>query len=452
MTDPGSREELAVVERFTTLAEWLEWLEQHHPTTIELGLERVAAVARALNILPLDVPVVTVAGTNGKGSVVAALAAVLAAPDNPAKKRVGVYTSPHLLAFNERIVVAGVPASDALLQQAFVRVNRARYAAASPAVSLTYFEFTTLAALLVFAEADLDVVLLEVGLGGRLDAVNIVDADIAVITQVALDHQSWLGDDREQIGFEKAGILRPGQALVLAESNPPASVLQRADQLDCIVYPAVSSAAVSTATRAHSWSGRGEYGRWEGSTADGTRLQREPLQPPKILAQNLSAALQVAALLGALPEAGVLDKVASSIQPVGRQSWFSFKGRELLFDVAHNPAAVRCLNEHLLQRGAGGQIRVVFAAMADKDIQAILAAFAVPVVHWYLPVLSDNDRACDPATLREQLPANVPVVIGGTVAECLEQAVHNASQGDKILVFGSFYLVAEALQYLGYKG
>ncbi len=436
-------------ERFSTLEDWLAWLERHHPKAIELGLERVNRVAGALGILPFHTPVVTVAGTNGKGSTIAALSAVLSQSGNAARTRLGIYTSPHLLEFNERIVIAGEPASDAQLLAAFEEVNLARYAAGEQPVSLTYFEFTTLAALLLFARADLDYVLLEVGLGGRLDAVNIVDADVAVITQVAMDHEAWLGDTREKIGAEKAGILRPGQRVVLAEPEPPASVMARAQQLGCEVYVATPS---TQGAGQHGLTITGDEVRWEGSGPGGEPLRRDSLPAPVIAAANLSAALQAAALLTPLPAAARLADILDDVRPPGRLSHLRYRSRDCVLDVAHNPAAVRRLAEHLRGGEASSRWHLVFAVMADKDIAGMLAELGECDARWYLPALSDVERACDPATLAALLPAGSVACGGGTVAESLDQAVHNAAHSDKIIVFGSFFLVAEALQHLGYTG
>ena len=210
-----------------SLTQWLQRLETVHPMEIDLGLERVLTVAHTLQLLPLKQPVVTVAGTNGKGSTVAVMEALI----SEAGYRVGVFTSPHLLRFNERIRVAGVDASDAEIVHAFDLIDQAR-----GAISLTYFEFAALAALLIFEASELDYVVLEVGLGGRLDAVNIVDASVAVITSIDLDHQGWLGNSRGEISREKAGILRRGCPVVIADANPPPELL------DCVVDAAASPA------------------------------------------------------------------------------------------------------------------------------------------------------------------------------------------------------------------
>ncbi|MEZ7984434.1 MAG: Mur ligase family protein [Pseudomonadales bacterium] len=219
--------------RFSTLNAWLNWLEQLHPVEIDLGLDRVLVAAKHLNVLSFSATVITVAGTNGKGSTVAALQALLSQPHrNKPSPRVATYTSPHLINFTERMTLDGKPVDEAILCRALESVDQARLATA---VSLSYFEFTTLAALVIFAQAPLDYILLEVGLGGRLDAVNVVDADVAVITQIAIDHESWLGSNREVIAVEKAGILRANQMAVIADSQPPASLLDRVKAFGCQV-------------------------------------------------------------------------------------------------------------------------------------------------------------------------------------------------------------------------
>lgn len=238
--------------RFTTLDEWLQWLECQHPRAIDLGLERVSVVAKALNIA-LAMPVITVAGTNGKGSCVALSSAILRAEGY----RVGTYTSPHLVHYHERIVIAGRCVHDEELLLAFSAIDEAR-----GATSLTYFEFGTLAALWLFQRAELDVVILEVGLGGRLDAVNIVDADIAIVSSIAIDHEAWLGRDREVIGREKAGVFRQGRIAVVGDVDPPQSVLN---------YGRDIGASVLCRDRDYSYRESANQWQWQGLDAQGDR-------------------------------------------------------------------------------------------------------------------------------------------------------------------------------------
>ena len=281
------------------LAAWLARLESLHPSAIELGLERVAAVAQRMALLPVAARVVTVAGTNGKGSTIAVLDAIL----RSGGVRTGCYTSPHLQRYNERVRIDGTEATDRQLVDAFQAVEWAR-----DGTSLTYFEFGTLAALKLFQDAGVDCLLLEVGLGGRLDAVNIVDADLAVITSIALDHQDWLGDTREQIALEKAGILRPGCTAVCADPDPPASLLRQFAQLGCELHL---------------------LGR-----------EFEPLPDSGGLrGDNVAAALTSAALLGIDVEALDLQRLLQQLGLEGRVQRARVGGVTVWLDVAHNPAA-----------------------------------------------------------------------------------------------------------------
>ncbi|MEE4661273.1 MAG: Mur ligase family protein, partial [Halieaceae bacterium] len=288
-----------------SLDAWLDYLLTLHPRNIELGLERVASVAERLALLTPAPTVVTVAGTNGKGTTTTLVEALAL----HAGKRVGVYTSPHLLRYNERIRVNGLPVDDRQIVAAFEVIEAAR-----GAVPLTFFEFGTLAALQVFAAQPLDVVVLEVGLGGRLDATNIVDPDIAVITSIALDHQEWLGDTREAIGAEKAGILRTGVPAIIADRDPPDSVLQRAAELQCPVE------------------------RWS------DRFQ-SPLQNG-LRPENVFAALAVARRLGIHPGDAAAEVLAGVTVP-GRLQRTSLQGRPVVLDVAHNPHAAAHLANNL---------------------------------------------------------------------------------------------------------
>ncbi|MEX2335393.1 MAG: Mur ligase family protein, partial [Pseudohongiella sp.] len=273
------------------LAGWLTRIQQLHPNEIDMGLERLNIVARRLGLATgkqADSPlVITVTGTNGKGSHVAVIDAVLRA----AGKRVGSYTSPHLLHYNERICVQGVPVADSAIVQAFVAIEQARQD-----VSLTYFEFGTLAALMIFQEADLDVMVLEVGLGGRLDAVNIVDADIAVVTSIGLDHQEWLGDTREAIAVEKAGIFRHRKPVVCTESDPPITLLQAASALSCPVYRAGRDFIASTSLVDERWHWRGRMGAANNTGRQMQALTVANLPVAALAPSNIAGALQAVCL------------------------------------------------------------------------------------------------------------------------------------------------------------
>ena len=447
--------------RFEKLSQWLDWLEQLHPREIDLGLERIAVVAKAMDILPLPATVVTVAGTNGKVSTIAALQALLFQLQTKEEggrtaPRVASYTSPHLCHFAERICLDGHPVDEQMICRALADVDAARqHCTVDGAVpSLTYFEFTTLAALSIFSAQRPDYILLEVGLGGRLDAVNVVDADLAIVTAIDLDHQQWLGSDREQIGAEQAGVFRHGQTVVIAAPAPPETLLLRAEQLACKLYQASAEALdEDIAQDAAQLSQHGFFPRdgalsWFGVDRAGRSLVCEDLARPLLAEENWSAALQAALLLGALPAAPKLTELLSQTTLPGRLSQHRFAERNLLLDVAHNPQAVARLGEHLAAQG-GARV-AIFAAMADKDIGAMLDSLMGLCDRWIFPSLQNCPRAANPLDLQLQLEQLSPSAaanseLAASVEESLSKAIHNSHQNDKIVVFGSFYSVAEAL-------
>ena len=416
--------------RHPDLESWLRWQETLHPRAIDLGLERVAAVRARLPALPDGMRVVTVAGTNGKGSCVAVMAAILAA----AGRRVLAYTSPHLERYNERIRVNGEAVGDEALMQAFAAVDSAR-----GETPLTYFEFGTLAALEIAAASAPDVLLLEVGLGGRLDAVNVVDPDVAVITTVGLDHMDWLGPDRETIGAEKAGILRPGRPVVIGERAPPASVLVRADALACPVsrlghdYRAVRD---------------GETWRFEGSvrTADGLPVGLLPGP----LVDNAAAAIEA---LDRLPECTPMAAAAvragcAGLRLAGR---FHRLGGDVdwLLDVAHNAPAARALADYVRTLPPARRTHAVIGLYADKDAPAIVAELA-PVVNRWWCVDTQGPRARTAGALAELVRSagGRAVAAAGSVEHALASVRGAAEPGDRVLVAGSFSVVGPALAAL----
>ncbi|MFU8765535.1 MAG: bifunctional folylpolyglutamate synthase/dihydrofolate synthase [Haliea sp.] len=413
------------------LAAWLIRLEALYPQPIKLGLDRVAAVANTLGLLPVVVPVITVAGTNGKGSVVAALEALLLR----AGVNVGVYTSPHLLRFNERIRIAGDEATDADIVAALEQVEAAR-----GAVSLTYFEYTTLAALLLFRARAVQVVVLEVGLGGRLDAVNIVDPTVAVITSIALDHQEWLGNSLDQIATEKAGILRAGRPAVIAATEPPGLL------------------AAVEASGAHAcWLGRGFGFVDAGSqcqgwlqTSAGERRQLPAVQNPALLPSNLCAALQALELLRMPASDADIAAVLPALQPPGRRQRVSVAGLELILDVAHNPAAVDRLVEFMDASHCEGKTLAVFSAMADKDIRAMIDAVGERFAAWFLADQPGNARAAKAAAVAALLreAGQGMISVSKNLRQALARARSIAAPGDRVVVFGSFHTVAAAMSWL----
>ena len=415
------------------LAQWLEHLQRIHPKEVELGLERVGQVAARLALGRPGARVISVAGTNGKGSTVAFIEAIAGA----AGLRTGAYTSPHLLRYNERVRIDGQPVDDAALVAAFEAVEAAR-----GEVSLTYFEFGTLAALWLFARQPLDLVVLEVGLGGRLDAVNLVDADLAVITTVALDHTEHLGNDRESIAREKAGILRPGKPLVIGELDPPDTLLREAERVGAPVLRA----------------GRGFHFQPQGP---GWVFQDErdrielPLPALRAPAQLANAAAAIAAFRALLPPLPVTpEHLASGIgaaQLPGRMQVIPGPV-EIVLDIAHNPQAAQQLAQWLQRNRASGATQAVFAALADKDVANEVAALMAHIDIWHLAGLSGAGGRAQPVELLWQklgaLLSRSLVMRHASVAVALEEARRASRAGDRIVVFGSFHTVAEALQAL----
>lgn len=417
------------------LGAWLRHIERAHPQAIALGLQRVRTVAATMRLPHPAAYVISVAGTNGKGSTVAFLEAIARA----AGLRVGTYTSPHLLRYNERVRIAGCEANDAELAAAFARVEAAR-----GEVPLTYFEFGTLAALDLFARTELDLAVLEVGLGGRLDAVNLVDADCAIISSVDLDHQDLLGKDREAIGFEKAGILRAGRPAVLAEPDPPASVLRHAARVGAFALRAGCDYHIEKAEAGWRW-------RKGNETLD---LPDPGLAAP---AQRANAAAAIAALRAlALPiPAAAIAQGVREARIAGRleRHHLAVPGGaiELILDIGHNPQAATQIQQWLANEPTRNT-RAVFAALADKDIAGIVSPLRGHIAHWYLAGLdADSPRGLNAATLH----ARCAVPLGADrcssasdVAAALAQARTQARPGERLLVFGSFFTVAAALRVL----
>ena len=409
-----------------TLPQWLEYQLSVHPRDIALGLDRVADVSRRLGLGRPGRHVITVAGTNGKGSTVAFIEAIARA----AGLRVGAFTSPHLLRYNERIRLDGQDASDDALVAAFERIEAAR-----GEVPLTYFEFGTLAALLLMEEAALDLAILEVGLGGRLDAVNIVDPDVAVITTVDLDHQDYLGTDREAIGAEKAGILRAGRPCVLAERDPPSSVLRRAYALGAFAIRGHSDYLVDELDEGWRW-------REPGYEVD---LPEPGMEAP---AQRGNAAAAIAALRALdlpLPDQALRDGVRSARVP-GRLQRLPGSPERVL-DVAHNPQGARQLGDWL---SSHPQATVaVFSALGDKDIAGIVLPVAPHVLAWHLgPITDAGARGLDVQTLLQRVRAALPdaaLHAHPSLAQALAAAASEAGPAGRVLVYGSFHTVAEAM-------
>lgn len=416
-----------------SLTQWLERLETLHPQAMDLGLERISTVARTLELLPLKQPVVTVAGTNGKGSTVAVLEAIL----DEAGFSTGAFTSPHLLRFNERIRVAGVAASDGDIIAAFSAIEAAR-----GDVTLTYFEFAALAALLVFKSSDPDIVILEVGLGGRLDAVNIVDAAVAVITSIDLDHQGWLGESRGEIAREKAGILRSGRPVVIADPAPPIELRRCVDEIAAV--PALFLGQDFTVVaNDESWAATIRLN-------DGGVLQLGPHPSGSVLPENICAAVQAALLLGIECSDDTVGRALLREAPAGRRQLRQIAGREYILDVAHNPAAVHKLLEYLNVNTCKGKTFCLFFVMRDKDVSRIVEAATGHFDSWFLADQNGNERAAKAVDIAAYLDtAGEPQInISSSLEQAFSRASHALGQEDRLVVFGSFFTVAAVLPIL----
>lgn len=415
-----------------TLNGWLELLESRHRDPIQLGLERVSRVREAMD-LDFRPVILTVGGTNGKGSTCAMLEAILLA----AGYRVGCYTSPHLLRYNERVRIGGREADDAALVAGFAAVERV-----CGEVPLTYFEHGTLAAWHCFAAAALDVVILEVGLGGRLDAVNVFDADCAIVTSVAMDHMDFLGDTREKIAAEKAGIFRVGRPAVCADPFAPDSLVRHAEQIGAVLYRVTQDFGYS-----------GDRSQWAWWSKSGTR--RGGLAYPALRGAN--QLLNASAVLMALES--LKDRLPVSMQAV-RQGLMlvELPGRfqvlagrpTMVLDVAHNPQAAGVLSENLSNMGFFPETWAVFGMLSDKDVEAVVALIQDRVDHWILCGLP-GPRGLSAQGLSERLQGcgvRGDIRTADSVSEGLVAAHDGAAEGDRIIVFGSFLTVAAALEAL----
>ncbi len=418
-----------------TLAGWLDYQQRIHPRAIELGLDRVREVWRRMGA-PAPAPIViTVGGTNGKGSTVAFLEAMLTA----AGKRVGCYTSPHLLRYNERIRVAGTDVDDAGLIDAFERIEAARGTASIESVALTYFEFGTLAALWIFAQSKLDVAILEVGLGGRLDAVNIIDADAAIVVTVDLDHQDWLGNAIDGIGREKAGVFRKDRPAIVGMREPPRGLLDAATQIGAQVLRAGKDFRV--VPQIDGW-------RWECS--DTTAMLPEPeLAAPCQIDNAAAAIMALHSLRGRLgwDTSAIARGVREARIPARLQRLQKNHAPDLVVDVGHNPQAARVLAQWLAAHPPRGRNIAVFGALSDKDVGGTVAPLVAQIARWHLCGLdSDSPRGLSAVQLRERMPAATTLEYTDVDA-ALDAAFEQATADDRILAFGSFFVAAPALEW-----
>lgn len=405
----------------TTLDDWLYFLENRHTQEIQLGLDRIKQVAERLNLLNFDAKIITIAGTNGKGSTVAALESIY----DSAGYKVGSYTSPHLLKFNERIRKNLIPISDEMLCQAFNQLEAQRCD-----IHLTYFEMATLAALWYFKQFDLDIILLEVGLGGRLDATNIIDADVTIITTIDLDHMSILGNTKEKIGFEKAGIMRAQKPCIYADNDPPNSILEKAASLNVPIMVHNQDFFL---------------------TANANDLQivsqsfgQINLPRPAINLKCAGAAVMATKWLDDMLPVSErhIKKAMQTVYAEGRQSVIEGKITTVL-DVAHNPQAANLLAKFISQRNPSGHVHAVFAALNDKDLCKMINAMCEQVDYWY-PAGLDSKRAAtkydmQQAFIRSKQPMSDYFA---TPSDAYAHVLKCAEPGDLIVVFGSFLTVS----------
>ena len=416
--------------RFQTLPEWLAWQEKLHFTEVDPGLERVRQVWQQLKgKATLPFKVITVAGTNGKGSSVAILDSILRA----AGYRTGAYTSPHLINYNERIVVDGEACDDGLISEAFEEIDQAR-----EGVSLTYFEFSTLAAVNIFCNKAIDIAILEVGMGGRLDAVNLFDADIALITPISLDHIQWLGHDRETIGFEKAGIIRANKPLVCTE-KPPKSVINYAHEL---------SADTSIATVDFNYQYDSQQWHWSNEIISWRNLPH-PALTGRYQLQNAAAVLQVISLLiehGFNISQPQIEKGLIEVLLAGR--FQQVPGAVLrIFDVTHNEQGALSLVELLIGSAFQGRTIGILAMLKDKDASTVSAILKPAIDDWYIAGLSGS-RGMSVDTLALELKGVIDddkVNTFDSVPNAYREAMANARKGDRVVIFGSFHTVASVM-------
>lgn len=410
-----------------SLPEWLTYLETRHHEPIQLGLPRMKAFAETLGVLAWDSSVViTVAGTNGKGSTVAALKSIYSA----AGFCVAAYTSPHLLVFNERIQINQTPITDKALCEAFLAIHEL-----DGSEALTYFEMTTLAALIYFKQQQPDVLLLEVGLGGRLDATNIIDSDLAIVTTIDLDHQAWLGDTIEAIGYEKAGIFRAYKPAIYADSNPPSTLVKHADGLNT---PLLSL-------------GHDYCFEHDAEKFVFTEINFPERELPALSIHSKAFAAAMMASLQLQDRLFVSDdhyKIAAETTTLaGRQQWLKTSVPTLV-DVAHNAQSVNLLSEYFKSYPINGKIHAVFSGLQGRDFCGLIKPMQHLVHTWYLSLLDDK-RGADATLLQHaytDVTAQVAPVVFDDPLTAYQTAVNSAEEGDIIVVYGSFILVSAVMQ------
>jgi len=415
--------------RFQSLQDWLSWQEGLHPRVIDLGLERAAGIFKQLNPENNKPLTITVAGTNGKGSCIAFLDAIYRA----AGYKVGCYTSPHILEYNERIKIDGLSVSDEIICDAFARIDSVR-----KNVTLSYFEFSTLAALDIFSRSQLDIQLLEVGLGGRLDAVNIVDADMTIVTSICIDHVDWLGETREAIGREKAGIFRPDVPAIIGDPEPPQSLIEVAQEKKSPIYR--FGIDFNYQKNVDGW-------QWSGKEMIKPDLP-EPVLKGEHQYRNASSVLMAVSLLQnqLVVSDSAIKKGLTSAELNGR--FQLIKGDiPVLLDVAHNPQAVTSLHDYIQENFPDVTIHALFTMMQDKDMAAVIELIKDVIASWTIAAI-DNSRVCNDEMIKASFLKNGidDFSIGfASFKDSLAAVKQKARKGDLILIFGSFFLVSEFL-------
>jgi len=415
--------------RFDSLKGWLDWQESLHPVTIDLGLERAAQVYHALNPDCIKPITITVAGTNGKGSCIAYLEAIYRAQGY----RVGAYSSPHILKYNERIKIDGKPVSDELICEAFARIESVRCN-----TSLSYFEFGTLAALDIFWRSGLDIQLLEVGLGGRLDAVNIIDPNVSLITSIGIDHIDWLGETREAIGQEKAGIFRAKTPAIIGDCDPPESLLQSAIDKDARLYCINKDFGYKKQTT--TWD-------WFAGDRHISQLPEPGLKGEHQYRNASSVILAVEVLAKSLPVSDMAIRMGlKNIQLLGRFQLIDDK-IPVLIDVGHNPEAVKTLVDYLNMTFPDKRIHAVFSMMKDKDIAGVLEIMNPVVYDWFFAPIANPRAATEPLMRKIFSQSSVSRISFGFTgfADAFNAAKNQSLENDLLLVFGSFFLVSDCL-------
>ncbi|MEM7400561.1 MAG: bifunctional tetrahydrofolate synthase/dihydrofolate synthase [Pseudomonadota bacterium] len=416
--------------RYTSLQEWLDWQETLHSQKIELGLERITQVASSMGACNSNYKTIVVAGTNGKGSIVSALESIY----HHAGYRVGSYTSPHLVHYNERIRISMQNVDDETLCEAFNQVDQAR-----GETSLSYFEFGTLAAMHIFSQSELDVALYEVGLGGRLDAVNILDSDIAIVSSIGIDHVQWLGSTRESIGYEKAGVFRSNHTAICGDTDPPNSLINYANELGTNLL-LINEHFSYHKQQANYWSFNCKNLTWD-------NLPMPSLYGDVQLGNAATALMALTCMDSSLPVTReCVDHGLSKISLPGR--FQRIQGPcEVILDVAHNLDSAKVLVNNLRALETATKTIAVFAVLADKDVCGIIECVGGEFDEWYISQLN-SDRALDKENLKMQLDNcchDCKINTFNSISEAFAAAKSNADETMRIVVFGSFLTVAEVL-------